>query len=331
MPEKEAKKSRTRFQKTVQWVTILILFSFVTGSIIVGGLSFRSSQNVKTPSPVNSEAKGADEIKRWKEAAKLNTNDPFTLRNLARAQMQAEKLSDAQKTLLSAEKKSPNDPLTLELLGQLYLALGKGKEAVGQFMKALKAKPDDIMLNYETALSYSLFGDEERALPYYEKAAQRGGNSREGLSARFAILQIYLRQGDFKKAETIGLSLEKAIPGNPKILQSLVDVFNHEKKWAEALTCQEKLKNAEPSTENTVRLADLYMKNRNPAEAGKIWLDLISKNPNNPSYKYELALVDKKTGKSAEAKDLLNRALKEAAGEHDEALKEKIEAKLRGL
>jgi len=316
----------------VRVVTIIILFSFVTGSIIVGGLSFRSSQNLKTPSTTPATDNADDEIGRWQEAVKLNPQDPFALRNLARAEMRAGKFPEAKKALEEAVKYSPKDPLTYELLGQLSLAMGKGADGVAQFQKALALKPGDVMLTYELALAYSLFGDPASALTYYRQVVQKTPRSKEGLNARFAMVGIYKEQGNFKNAEKEALNLEASFPNNPQIISTLVDIYEKEKDWRKAIFNAEKLRKLEPSdTTLAIRLAGFYEKSGDWMEAQKIWADLISKSPQNPDYKYQMAVTDKKTGKNAEAKDLLERAQQEATEEKNKTLIQKIEAEVKGL
>lgn len=147
-------------KKWLQAITLVVLFSFIAGSIIVGGLSFRSIKAPKTPAAPR-EPQAQDALQSWREAAKQNPRDPFILRNLSRALLENGKIAEAKETLAKAKALSPNDPLNEELAGLIALAEKNPGEAVVAFKKALSLKPKDPIFEFELAQAMKL----EKAKP----------------------------------------------------------------------------------------------------------------------------------------------------------------------
>jgi len=141
-----------------------------------------------------------------------------------------------------------------------------------------------------------------------------------------------LQSHDYAEARKMAKALYQAAPDIPDTLRLLGLVAEQEKHPAEALLYYEKVLKKNPDDLTLMStMAHLYGDAGKNDQAAAFFMELIKKDPTNPENKYELALIDKKIEKNAEAKDLLERSMKEAETGKNELLKKKIEAALKGL
>lgn len=333
IPPNKPNKSRRRVQRIARWVTFLVLFSFVMGSVIIGGLSFRSGSVQKTPSPVNTPGPSPsllDEVKRWEEAVKLNPKDPFSLRNLARAQLERGNLPAARSAVDRAMKLSPGDLLNFELAGQIALREGKADQAIGYFKKVVGFSPHDPVLLFELAQALDFLAKPKEAKKYFKEIISIRPNSMEGIRARLFLLKQAMYEKQYGKAEEQAMALHTLFPKDSEILVRLGEIFEQEKKFSQAILYYEKARSNRPKDLLlSSHLAGVYSKAGKPEQAAALWTEVIQKNANDPEPKFELALIDKKLGKKNEAKDLLERALNEAKSRKNQALQNKVEKELK--
>lgn len=333
---KKPTKSQSRSQRTAQWVTFVVLFCFVMGSVVIGGLSFRSGQSIQIPPTKGSAAPRTspkeNPVHHWQEVVALNPKDPFALRNLARAWVNEGKFSEARKAAQDALLLSPADLLTLELQGQIAQKQGNIEEATGYFKKAVKRNPEDHMLLFELAQSLTVSGKHEEAAKYYERVIAIKPESPEGIRSRLALLNAAMYEKKFDEAKKQAFALYRMAPGDPRLLLRIGEIYEAQNQLPQALLYYERVRKAEPRDAYlSAHLAELYAKTGNESRASSLWLELIQNDKNAPEPKLRLALIDKKIGKKEEAKDLLERALKDVEKQKNDGLKSEILNALKGL
>lgn len=326
--------SSNRFQKVSQYVVLFVLFCFIVGSIIVGGISSRYSKGTDLPAP-NREASPESQdqdLQRWEEAVKLNPKDAFAYRNLARAALRAGNGEKARKALSTAVKLSPREPMNYELLGQMALGEGKAKEAVEHYKKALRLSPKNPAVEFSLAMAYDMAGKQGEARELYEKFASKSTDPNLSGLARRALLAMALRTHNEKEIRKQAMALYQISPEEPGVLEIMAEVESKQKHTAQALAFYEKARKLDPENASLEsKIARLYYEQGNHERSALEWEALVKKHPHEPDYKYGLALADKKLNKRGEARDLLERALKEAEERQDKDLKKKIEQALAGF
>lgn len=143
---KEAKR-----QKVWKAINIIVLSSFVLGSLLASILAVYFGSQIKTPSaqpplPVHGSA---SEVKKWRKIAKESPEDPFVLQKYAEALLSAGNAEKAKGIVKNAEKITPSDYRNEELLGEAELQEGSISKAILHFQKALKLNPKDKNLKLE--------------------------------------------------------------------------------------------------------------------------------------------------------------------------------------
>lgn len=239
------------------------------GSVIIGGLSFRSGRMAQSPPVQNLRglspkiANGEDEVRRWQAAANATPNDPWVFRNLARALAAQGKFPDAEKAAQKALALSPQNDLNFELLGEIKAREGKVSEAVSFFKKAVKTRPKDPALLFELAETLTKSGKDDEAAAYYKAIVAANPQSIEGVRSRLALLDLDFYQKKYEEAKVQALALLALAPKEPRLLIKLGEIFEAEKKLPEAISYYEKAKQISPNDPELLRhLAELHSKTK---------------------------------------------------------------------
>lgn len=145
-------KKSSKSKKFIYLVSLFVLFSFIVGSFIMGGISFYTmkeeerSRPSSSPNPLFPPNRS---LKEWEEEARRFPRDSFILHRYAQVLLGTGKLDEAEKAAKKAVKLAPGDPLNYELLGQIQLERGQAQEAIEQIRKALRLKPDNPVFQFE--------------------------------------------------------------------------------------------------------------------------------------------------------------------------------------
>lgn len=80
---------------------------------------------------------------------------------------------------------------------------GLYKKSNEVLQKLVESYPEDATINYHTAVSFDLLGDERKAVPYYEKAIQLGLNNEDLQGAFIGLGSTYRTLGEYVKAKEV--------------------------------------------------------------------------------------------------------------------------------
>jgi predicted Zn-dependent protease len=153
--------------------------------------------NAQSGKLLEKRGKHADAVKRLAKAHKADPANAKVAVALAKAQLGAGKLGDAQRTIRSIPTGSLDEATQRTLNGQVESARGNYKKANEEYDKALAAKPGDAEI-------LSLQGQNYLKLPHYDKAierleaAQKADPSRGDVTEQLA--RLYAETGQAEKA-----------------------------------------------------------------------------------------------------------------------------------
>jgi predicted Zn-dependent protease len=153
--------------------------------------------NAESGKLLEKRGKHAEAVKRLAKAHKADPSNAKLAVSLAKAQLGAGKLGDAQRTIRTIPPGSLDEATQRTLNGQVENARGNYKKANEEFDKALAAKPGDPEI-------LSLQGQNYLKLPHYDKAierleaAQKADPSRADVTEQLA--RLYAETGQADKA-----------------------------------------------------------------------------------------------------------------------------------
>ena len=266
-----------------------------------------------------------------------------TLRALAWVKMQQKKYGEARKDLERALTLQPTDRETLYMLGQTYLAERKPDECLAAMQKALQKNPQWAD-GYEVAgMLMGLSGRFPQSEQFIQKAIELNPKSPspymtrgevlsgEGkidpaiesfnkvieLQPKFApaFLRIGMleeRRGNWSLAQTNYKKALELSPDNVVAKNNLAwNYAEHGGNIDMALKLAQEAKEAvpdDPSISDT--LGWIYVKKQILGNAIELLKQSVDKRPQNPEYRYHLAVAYFRAGRTAEAKQSLQTALK---------------------
>jgi tetratricopeptide (TPR) repeat protein len=158
--------------------------------------------NAQSGKLLEKRGKHAEAVKRLGKAHKADPSNAKLSVSLAKAQLGAGKLGDAQRTMRTIPNGALDEATQRTLNGQVEAARGNYKKANEEFEKALAAKPGDPEV-------LALQGQNYLKLPHYDKAierleaAQKADPSRADVTEQLARLYAETGQAD-KAAQAVG-------------------------------------------------------------------------------------------------------------------------------
>ncbi len=158
--------------------------------------------NAQSGRLLEKRGKHAEAVKRLGKAHKADPSNAKLSVSLAKAQLGAGKLGDAQRTMRTIPNGALDEATQRTLNGQVEAARGNYKKANEEFEKALAAKPGDPEV-------LALQGGNYLKLPHYDKAierleaAQKADPSRTDVTEQLARLYAETGQAD-KAAQAVG-------------------------------------------------------------------------------------------------------------------------------
>ena len=96
---------------------------------------------------------------------------------------------------------------------------GNYKESNARFILLVNKFPEHAIVNYQCAWSYDLLGEEEKAVPYYEKAIQLGLPAKELAGAIIGLGSTYRTLGEYEKPKRILFKGMETFPEN-RVIQT---------------------------------------------------------------------------------------------------------------
>lgn len=251
-----------------------------------------------------------EKAKQYLEALqRVQSNSPAS-KLLARIYL-ADGNSGLAVTVLEAYLRAqPGDGQALTLLASAHLASGRHAKATALMQEALKAQDNPA---FRTALGMSLVRGGQAADGIAELEAAYRKDPRERQAA-IALVQLYLRTGQSRKAVTMAERLVKEQPANAG-LHNLVGLAHGQSgNAAAARNSFEKALQLSPALAVAkLNLARLEIATKALDAAGKRLDELLKLEPNNSEAMYELATVAERRGQPADAQRLLEKA-RDSAG-----------------
>jgi len=229
---------------------------------------------------------------------------------LVLALIQQKKPDEAIEAAQKMKSKMPGDPMPDNLLGAAYMSKGDADKAREHWTAALKLKPDYATAALNLAKLELSRNDSDAAAQRYEQILQRDPKN---LAALIGLAQIAEMRKDYGKMEKY---LKDAREKNPKALQPSLMLSRYFLAQGKPLQALEAARDAEannpdqPLALQSLGLAQLS--NEQGASAVATFKKLVSKVPNNPEYRHQLAQALYKTGEKQAAKAEWEGALKQA-------------------
>ena len=93
-------------------------------------------------------------------------------------------------------------------------AAGKQEESNQLLMALVQEFPEHPQINYQCAWSFDLLGEEERAVPYYEKAIQLGLEKDDLEGALLGLGSTYRTLGEYEKSRSTFAKGIELFPAN---------------------------------------------------------------------------------------------------------------------
>jgi tetratricopeptide (TPR) repeat protein len=224
--------------------------------------------------------------------------------------------TDAALEILSGElKRNPRPQLKL-LLGDTAATAGKYDLAIEQYSQVLATNPNSIDVNFRLGQAYKAKGDPHAAIRYYQTAASL--NPKDGRAWAF----LASAQQDGGLMEEAKANYKRALDLYPKhsvLMNNLAYLIaDTGGNLDDALKYSQESLHLQPGNANFADTVGLVMlKQENTETALQIFGGLAKKFPENPSFRYHLAMAFLKKGDRERAKSELNatRSLKRSKDE----------------
>ena len=182
----------------------------------------------------------------------------------------------------------PNSPAVLFELSNYYMFLGKKSEALALMQQAVKEEPRNFWYRTILAAAYENSGQSTEAIAVYENMGKEFPTHSE---IDLVLAGYYSEEGEYDKAIAALDEYERKEGKNEQISLRKYNICIQMQDSAKAIAEVAKLAAEYPDDLRfKVLLGDIYEKNNNPAQALKIYNEVLSQESDNlPA---QLSLVD---------------------------------------
>jgi tetratricopeptide (TPR) repeat protein len=240
--------------------------------------------------------------------------------------LQAGRGRDARTRVAKALETRPNDPQLWLLQARLAASMGDDAAAEPALRRALATDPDALEAYEILARLYVRRRELDRAARELEAAA---GREPKAVAPRIMLGVIRQVQGrgaeaEAQYAQALALEPRAAVAAN-----NLAGLVAARGDLDRALDLAKAAKAQLPErAEVSDTLADVYMRKAMPQLAVPLWRQAVDRDPK-PAYRYRLAGAYRATGRAAEARQELERALATKGPFEERAAAERELAELR--
>jgi tetratricopeptide (TPR) repeat protein len=257
--------------------------------------------------------------KKYKEAAEafrrsyeLNPSNVLSLIAEARAYIDDGQGDKAIQRLQSEVQKKPKDTSLRAVLGNALGLIGRYGQAIGEYRQVLDATPKgNIMqgqMNLRIGEMYRLMGDFSSAINYFQEARK---TLPDDVKVMISLALVMGQANHWKESRSFYETALKIEPSNAAVLNNLAfGMAENGEDLDQALQYAQRAKQMQP---NSVDIADtlgwIYLKKNLADDALEIFRGLVSKQPNQSTFRYHLAMALSQKGDKAHAKDELKKAL----------------------
>jgi Flp pilus assembly protein TadD len=224
----------------------------------------------------------------------------------------AGRAKEAHEELLAAANDASASP---ELRGRAFRALANLDEgdnpitANDELLQALKLTnetPADVL---QSGVLAELMGEPALAEAAFRRALTETPGDAE---ATAGLAHVLMQQKKLGEADAVIAEGLKAHPGDPRLVAQAATVYAAEGKASEAIPLLEGLRKSDSgfagNAEMTRVLAHLYESQNDESSAERLYAELVSKMPNDPSLLDDLGSAQVRLGQYAEAEKTLTKA-----------------------
>lgn len=269
------------------------------------------------------EHRTAEAEKIFKDMQESDRRDPRGLLGLVESYMSSNRVAQAQQLLADEVAKDPGrDDLRLGLANIAYRA-GAYDAAIENYKKLLEKKPNDSATWLRLAIAC---GRAHRFSDAHE--AFRKASALNPSDPMAVVEHAMLFEAEGKRSEAMPLysATLKLQPDNPVALNNLAYILAEEgRDLDQALTYAQRAKQRLPQNPDVAdTLGWVYIKKNLSDNAIEIFRALTRQNPENPTFRYHLALAYVQKGDKGQARRELDTALRSKPGKQ-------VEDKIREL
>ncbi len=269
--------------------------------------------------------KEAEQI--FADMRQANPNDVRGTMGIVEAEVAQRNYAGAAQLVEAELQKDPNR-LDLRLALSTVLARsGQYDEAIKQLQILIAKNPKSW--DYETKLAevYRIKGDFNSAIEHFRKASALAPNQVVPLIRVAMLLDSVGRRAEAKPIYEQVIRLE---PDNPLALNNLAFIKAEEgTDLDQALSYAQRAKQRVPQDPNiSDTLGWIYIKKNLSEDAVRLFRELVTKNPNNSTYRYHLAMALFQKGDRPTAKQECEIALKNNPSKEEQSKIKELIAKL---
>ncbi len=253
--------------------------------------------------------------KKYKEAEegftrlhKVNPADLRALLGLSETYAVQHQYDKAIATLKGELAKSPNRLELRGALGNIGFRSGNFDLAVEQYKTIIEIRPDAADIYIRLGETYAAKGDLQSAIRTFDKAKQLRPNDP---SAYLQMALLYDRLGNIKEARPIYERILKLQPDHAIALNNLAYLLaENGGDLDQALALAQRARQRLPDNPDVAdTLGWIYIKKNLSDNAISIFRDLVTKQPEIPTYRYHLGMALFQRGDKPEARKELQAAL----------------------
>ncbi len=212
-------------------------------------------------------------------------------------------------------------------LGNVLARSGKYDEAIQQFQMLVSANPKSSDLETKLAEAYRLKGDFNAAVDHFRKATTLAPNN---IVPLLRVAQLLDGVGRRAEAKPVYDQILRLDPYNVVALNNLAFIKAEEgSDLDQALAYAQRAKQKVPNDANiSDTLGWIYIKKNLSDDAVRVFKDLVEKQPNNPTYRYHLAMALFQKGDRPSAKQECEAALRVSPSKDEQAKIKELIAKI---
>jgi Tfp pilus assembly protein PilF/flagellar basal body-associated protein FliL len=232
------------------------------------------------PPPKAEEKKTAEADKKKEEGEKQKENAPEKPKTFKEISALLKTLADKNESEKFQQEylkflKAQGDDTKLQLKVQKFLlSKGKGLETHSVYKAWIKEKPDSALANYLYAISLD---NDKLAKEHFDKSLKLDPKF---YYTRFALADKYLKENDWKKAETEYTELIKIFPKDKKLHYQLAKIKTYQDKTQEAIDDYSKFLESQKESKKDIALALIDFAQLLPKqETAEKYLEEIKKDP----------------------------------------------------
>jgi predicted Zn-dependent protease len=249
---------------------------------------------------------------------KANPRDPRALVGVTETMVAENRINDAIQEMRKALNADPQRRDLKLFLGNLLNRAHRYDEAIQLYQELIAQEPKSADLLFRLAETQRMKGDVNLAIESFRRCSQAASNDTACLLQLGLLLNA---TGKADQAKPIYEQILKVEPDQPVALNNLAFIKAEEgADLDQALTMAQRARQKLPNSSDIAdTLGWIYIKKNLSEDAVRIFQELVQKNPNNPVFRYHLAMALLQKGDKPSAKKQLETAMKANPSKDDAA------------